>query len=154
MLKLQYFGHLMWRAHSLEKTLILGKIEDRRKRGKQDEMFGCHHWLSGHEFEQILGDNEGQGRLLCCSSWDCKELDTTKWLINNRNQSSPQKLHNSPWRWPSTSLKEEITSSWCSQRVECVWVHWKDSLLLGLLFKSIYFLNWLLLAYGWFTMWC
>ena len=38
MLKLQYFGHLMWRANSFEKTLILGKIEGRRKRGRQDEM--------------------------------------------------------------------------------------------------------------------
>ena len=37
-LKLQYFGHLMWRANSFEKTLILGKIEGRRKRGRQDEM--------------------------------------------------------------------------------------------------------------------
>ena len=44
----------------------------------EDELVGWHHRLSGHEFEQILGDNEGQGRLLCCSSWDCKELDTTK----------------------------------------------------------------------------
>ena len=42
-LKFQYFGHLMQTVNSLEKTLILGKIEDRRKRGKQDEMFGCHH---------------------------------------------------------------------------------------------------------------
>ena len=50
MLKLQYFGHLMRRADSFEKTLMLGKIESRR-RGRQDEMVGCHHWLNGHEFE-------------------------------------------------------------------------------------------------------
>ena len=50
MLKLQYFGHLMRRADSFEKTLMLGKIESRR-RGRQDEMVGCHHRLNGHEFE-------------------------------------------------------------------------------------------------------
>ena len=42
-LKLQYFGHLMRRADSLEKTLMLGKIEVRKRRGRQDKMFGWHH---------------------------------------------------------------------------------------------------------------
>ena len=50
-LKLQYFGHLMQRADSLEKTLMLGNIEGRRRRGWQDEMVGWHHWLNEHEFE-------------------------------------------------------------------------------------------------------
>ena len=77
-LKLQYFGHLMWRANSLEKTLMLGKIEGRGRRGRtEDEMVGWHHRLNGHEFEQTPGDGEGQGSLMCCSSWDLKELDTT-----------------------------------------------------------------------------
>ena len=49
-LKLHYFGHLMQRADSLEKTLMLGKIEGRRRRGWQDEMVGWHHWLSEHEW--------------------------------------------------------------------------------------------------------
>ena len=66
-LKLQYFGHLMWRAKSLEKTLMLGKIEGRRRRGRQDEMVGWHHWLNGHEFEQAPGDHEGQRSLACYS---------------------------------------------------------------------------------------
>ena len=66
-LKLQYFGHLMRRANSLEKTLMLGKIEGKRRRGKQDEMFGWHHWLDGHEFEQAPGVGGGQGSLVCCS---------------------------------------------------------------------------------------
>ena len=43
----------------------------------KDEMVGWHHWLNGHEFEQSLGYNEGQGSLVCCSSWSCKESDTT-----------------------------------------------------------------------------
>ena len=49
-LNLQYFGHLMGRADSLEKTLMLGKIEDRRRRMTEDEMAGWHHQLDGHEF--------------------------------------------------------------------------------------------------------
>ena len=50
-LKLKYFGHLIRRADSLEKTLILGKIEGRKEKGvTEDEMVGCHHRLNGHEF--------------------------------------------------------------------------------------------------------
>ena len=50
--KLQYFGHLMQRTDSFEKTLMVGKIEDRRRRGKtEDGMVGCHHRLYGHKFE-------------------------------------------------------------------------------------------------------
>ena len=52
-LKLQYFGHLNRITDSLEKTLMLGKIEGRRRRGRQDEMVGWHHWLIGHEFEML-----------------------------------------------------------------------------------------------------
>ena len=51
-LKLQYFGHTLWKTDSLEKTLMLGKIEGRIKKGMtEDEMIGWHHWLDGHEFE-------------------------------------------------------------------------------------------------------
>ena len=50
-LKLQYFGYLMWRTDSFEKTLMLGKIEGGGRRGWQDEMVGWHHQLNGHEFE-------------------------------------------------------------------------------------------------------
>ena len=49
-LKLQYFGHLMRRADSFEKTLMLGKFEGRRRRGHRDEMVGWHHRLDGHGF--------------------------------------------------------------------------------------------------------
>ena len=71
--KLRYFGHLMERTDSLEKTLMLGKIEGKRRKGRQDEMVGCN----GHELEQALGDSEGQGSLVCCSPWGHKESDTT-----------------------------------------------------------------------------
>ena len=77
-LKLQYFGYLMRRTESLEKTLMLGKIEGRRRRGMiEDEMAGWHHRLNGHEFEQTLGDSEGQGSLSCCSPWGHKESNST-----------------------------------------------------------------------------
>ena len=87
-LKLQYFGHLMQRTESLEKTLMLGKIEGRRRRGMiEDEMAGWHHRFNGHEFEQTLGDSEGQGSLSCCSPWGHKELDMTERLNNNNKNN-------------------------------------------------------------------
>ena len=46
----------------------------------EDEMVGWHHQLNGHEFEQTPGDGVGQGSLVCCSSWGCKELNMTEWL--------------------------------------------------------------------------
>ena len=66
-LKFEYFGHLMQRTDSLKKTLMLGKIEGRRRRGRQDEMVARHHRLDGHEFEQALGVGNGQGSLVNCS---------------------------------------------------------------------------------------
>ena len=75
-LKLQYFGHLMRRVDSLEKTLMLGGIGDRRIRGQQRM-----RWLDGqHEFEYTLGVGDGQGSLVCCDSWGLKESDTTEQL--------------------------------------------------------------------------
>ena len=69
----------MQRANSLEKTLKLGKIEGRRRRGvTEDEMVGWHHQLTGQEFQQAPEDGEGQGSLVSCSPWGRKELDTTK----------------------------------------------------------------------------
>ena len=63
----------------MEKTLMLGKIEGRRRRRlAEDEMVGWHHQLSAHEFEQIPGDSERLGSLACWNSRDCKELDMTK----------------------------------------------------------------------------
>ena len=79
-LKLQYFGHLMWRADSFEKTLMLGKIEGRRRRGRRDEMVGWHHWLDGHGFGSALGVGDGRGGLACCGSWGHKESDMTEQL--------------------------------------------------------------------------
>ena len=81
MLKLQYFGHPMQRADSLEK---IGKdCKQEEKWTREDVMVGGHHRLNGLEFEQAPGGGEGQGSLGCCSPWGCKELDTSEWLNNN-----------------------------------------------------------------------
>ena len=78
-LKLQCFGHLMCITGSFEKTLMLGKIEGRR-RGQQDETVGWHNQLHGHEFEQALRIGDIQGSLACWSPWGCKEPDRTEQL--------------------------------------------------------------------------
>ena len=52
----------------------------------EDEMVGWHHQLSGHEFEETLGDSEGQESLECCSPCDLKELDKTEKLNNNKKK--------------------------------------------------------------------
>ena len=67
-LKLQYFGHLMWRTDSLEKTLMLGKIEEGRRRKEWQRM----RWLDGF--------TDGQGSLASCSLWGRRESDTTEQL--------------------------------------------------------------------------
>jgi len=79
-LKLQYFGHLMRRADSFEKTLMLGMIEGRRRRGRQRM-----RWLDGITDSMglslsKLGVGDGQGGLACCSPWDGKESDMTEQL--------------------------------------------------------------------------
>ena len=78
-LKLQYFGHLMPRTDSLEKALMLGKSEGRRRRGRQRM-----RWLDGITDTMDLslsrhwGIGDGQGSLVCCSPWGHKESDTTE----------------------------------------------------------------------------
>ena len=79
-LKLQYFGHLMRSTDTLEKALMLGKIEGRRRRGRLRMRWLDDHGLNGHEFEQAPGVGDGQGSLECCSPWGHKELDTTERL--------------------------------------------------------------------------
>ena len=80
-LKLQYFGHLKRRTDSLEKTLMLGKTEGRRRRGQQRMA-----WLDSitdstdMSLTPTLGVDDGQGGLACCSPWCPKELDVTERL--------------------------------------------------------------------------
>ena len=76
-LKLQYFGHLMQRTDSLEKTLLLRKIEDKRRRWWQRMRWLDSITDSMDMTEQIQGDSEGQGSLACFSPWGHKESDKT-----------------------------------------------------------------------------
>jgi len=76
---------VLWPPHA--KSWLIGKDPDaERDWGKEekgtteDEMAGWHHRLDGHEFEWTLGVGDGQGGLVCCDSWGCKESDMTEWL--------------------------------------------------------------------------
>ena len=78
-LKLQHFGHLMQRSWFIWKEPDVGKDWRQEEKGTTvDEMAGWHHWLTGHEFEQTLGDSEGLG-----SPWGCKKSNMTERLNNN-----------------------------------------------------------------------
>ena len=72
------------KSQLINKDPEAGKDRGQEERGTtEDEMVGWHHRLNGHEFEQILGDSEGQGILACCSPWSGKKSDTTLLLKNN-----------------------------------------------------------------------
>ena len=75
-LKLQYFGHLMRRADSLEKTLRLGKIEGHRRKCRQ--RMRRLDGITDSMVEQAPGVGDGQGNLSCCSPWGCKVSDMTE----------------------------------------------------------------------------
>ena len=81
-LKLQYFGHLMQRADSFEKSLMLGGIGGKRRRGRQRMMAGWHHWLDGRGFWWTPGVADEQGGPICCDSWGCKESDDWATELN------------------------------------------------------------------------
>ena len=71
--KPQYVGHLIQRTDSMEKTLMLGKTEGKRRRGQPRMRCSDGNWLDGHESEQAPGAGDRQGSLAWCSPWGCKE---------------------------------------------------------------------------------
>ena len=78
-------------------------------------MVGWHHQLSGHEFEQTLGDSEGQGSLACCSPWGHKELHTTQrlndnsWLFLDREENGEQERVEGLWMVRLTKFRLQFT---------------------------------------------
>ena len=86
MMEVQYFDHLRQRANSLEKTLIQGQIESRKRRGWQKMI-----WLVSitHSVDMSFSSNSGRwwriGNLACCSPWSYKELDRTEWLTTTKH---------------------------------------------------------------------
>ena len=90
-LQLQFSGHLMWRTDFTERDSDAGKGWRQEDKGMtEDETVGWHHWLDEHEFEQAPGVGEGQGSLVCCSPWGCKESDMTElnWVTELNYVSS------------------------------------------------------------------
>ena len=88
MLKLQYFGHLIWRTNLVAEPWCWERLKAKGKGAAEDEMVVWHHQVNGHEFEQTPGDSGGQGSLGCCSPGGHWESNTTEWL-NNRKISKP-----------------------------------------------------------------
>ena len=110
-LKLQYFGHLMRRVDSLEKTLMLGGIGGRRRRGRQRM-----RWLDG--IADLMGVglgwtpgvDYGQGGLACCNSWGCKESDMTERL----NWTELRLYSLCVWTWAKLFKLSEASDFWDS----------------------------------------
>ena len=81
------------KSQLIRKDPIAGKDWRQEEKGMtEDKMAGWHHSLNGHEFEQALGDGEGQGSLVCCSPWGHKESYMTEWL-NNKNKIAMERKH-------------------------------------------------------------
>ena len=119
-LKLQYFGHLIQRTDSLEKTLILGNTEDKQRRGQQRMRW--HYWLSGHEFEQTVGGSEGQGSLAAAVHLPKTEI----WAHPNAQSHERHSMEAAlvvleeclTWNYTAAT----IGNGW-SQLSECRWWH-------------------------------
>ena len=118
-LKLQYFGHLMRRANSLEKDPDAGEDWGQEEKGAtEDVTVGWHYGLNGHEFEETPGDNEEQGCCLAwCSSWGCRvghDLATRQQQWDNIPD-----LPRSPWKTLYLSVYEKCGTwidYWCVRR--------------------------------------
>ena len=134
-LKLQYFGHLIWRVDSLEKTDAGRDWGQEEKGTTEDEMAGWHHWLDGCESGWTLGVGDGQGGLACCDSWGRKESDMTEQLnwtelkslyLRRYIWNNCQRRQNSTWKnqhW----FKKVTPKTWTVQDVTQHSWHWHNS---------------------------
>ena len=94
----------------IRKDLDAGKDWRQEEMGMiEDEVVGCHQWLNGHEFEQALGNGEGQGSLACCNPWGHKESDTTELLNSNKNVKTC--THLAHFRGDSVGREESVQQS-------------------------------------------
>ena len=100
--KFQYFGQLMVKSWLIGKDPDAGKDWGQETKGvTEDEMVGWHQRLDGHEFEQAVGDGEGQGNLGCCSPWGCKE--SHDWVTEQHKMLRTSLFfiyNNTFWEWP------------------------------------------------------
>ena len=106
---------VLWPPHG--KSWLIGKDSDagrdwgqEEKETAEDEIAGWHHRLNGRDFKWTLGAGDGQGGLVCCNSWGCKESDTTEWL----------------------SWLTELNSLWCWSSLHVCWPS------VCLLWKNVY----------------
>ena len=100
-------------------TPMLGKIEGRRRWGRQDEMVGWHHQLNGCKFAQTLGNGGVQGSLVCCSPWGCKESGMTERLNNNSKSDSRVQVldhYTIVTQWINDGWMHGAISKWFIQR--------------------------------------
>ena len=120
--KLQYFGHLMRRADSLDKTLMLVRLKAKGEEGNKDEVIGWHHQFNGHELEQTPGDSGRQGGLACRNPRGHEESNTTWWLNNNNFQVYfINELISSEYSWQQ--FLGTLSSKWISTHIY-VWSYW------------------------------
>ena len=105
-----------------------GKDWKQKKGITEDEMVGWHHWLNGHEFEQVWGVGDGQGSLAFCSPWGCKGLDITEWL--NWNELGGFLLFSMGWG----AEEWEPWEHGCLKHAEFreLWPHWISLLSTGM----------------------
>ena len=100
-LKLQYFGHLMWRT--IRKVPDAGKGRRQEEKGTtENKMVGWHHQLNGHELEQTPGDGEGKRRPPCCNPWIRRVRHAWEWTPAMQRQS-PEVLGQG---WQASQVQE------------------------------------------------
>ena len=100
----------------------------KEKGAAEDEMVGGHHWLNGHEFEQTLGDGEGQGGPACCSPWSCKEAGKTWQLNNSKSQWKGKRklvIYKIVYLFPKPSFMVYICASYSRM------YYWRHHVFLG-----------------------